>query len=113
MAATQPAIFLSGNETEYTRNCNAHYSNNCLNGWSNAGAASYECICKINRVSIVEEYLAIGESWLQPEMLLNFEASSRENINEIEEFPTQQIEWQDITTSQQQNNIQWVDIPRR
>ena len=43
-------IFLPGDETEYTRNCNADYGNNCLNGWSNAGAASYECICTINRV---------------------------------------------------------------
>ncbi len=76
-------------------------------------------------VIIVEEYLAIGESWLQPEMLLNFQASCRENLDETEDLTTQQqenitqiqpstqIEWRDITTSQQQNNIQWVDISRR
>ncbi len=92
-------------------------------------ASSPEIIRKCNalniEVIIVEEYLAIAESWLQPEMLLNFQASCRENIDETEEFPTQQqedapqlqpstqVEWRDITTLQQQNNIQWVDIPRR
>lgn len=70
-------------------------------------------------VTIIEEYLGIGESWLTPEMLLNFQASCRENISEIEiltqqqENTLQQIEWQDIKKSQQQNNIQWVDISRR
>ncbi len=63
-------------------------------------------------VIIVEEYLAIAQSWLQPEMLLN-QASCRENLDKTEDLTTQQVEWRDITTSQQQNNIQWVDIPRR
>ncbi|MEO1372832.1 MAG: hypothetical protein AAFW70_00620 [Cyanobacteria bacterium J06635_10] len=35
-------------------------------------------------VVIVEQYLAIGESWLQPEILLNFEANCRENLTEAE-----------------------------
>ncbi|WP_414620245.1 hypothetical protein [Calothrix sp. CCY 0018] len=71
-------------------------------------------------VAIVEEYLTIGESWLQPEMLLNFQANCRENISEAQDLPIpqqedtfQQIEWQDITTSQRQNNIHWMDILRR
>ena len=71
-------------------------------------------------VAIIEEYLTNGESWLKPEMLLNFEASFRENINEIEdlaiqqeEVTPQQIEWLDITTLQQQNDIHWVNIRRR
>ena len=87
-------------------------------------ASSPELICKCNvlniEVVIVEEYLALGESWLQPEMLLNFQASCRENISETQDLPipqqentSQQIEWHDITTSQQQNNIRWVDISRR
>ncbi len=92
-------------------------------------ASSPETIRKCNalniEVIIVEEYLGIGESWLKPEMLLNFQASCRENVSETEDLTTQQqedalqlqlftqIEWRDITTSQQQNNIQWVDIPRR
>ena len=53
-------------------------------------------------------------------MLFNFEASFRENINEIEDLPIQQeevtpqqIEWLDITTLQQQNDIHWVNIRRR
>ena len=91
--------------------------------------SSPEIIRKCNdlniEVIIVEEYLAIGESWLQPEMLLNFQASCRENLDETEDLTTQQqenitqiqpstqIEWRDITTSQQQNNIHWVDISRR
>lgn len=58
--------------------------------------SSPEIIGKCNalniEVIIVEEYLGIGECWLQPEMLLNFQASFRENIDDIEEFPTQQIE---------------------
>ena len=63
-------------------------------------------------VAIIEEYLTIGESWLTPEMLLNFQASCRENIPQQEDT-FQQIEWQDITTSQRQNNIHWMDISRR
>lgn len=72
------------------------------------------------KVVIVEEYLAFGESWLQPEILFNFEANCRENFTEGENLSNQQqedtsqkIEWQDIRTSQQNNNIHWVDIPRR
>ena len=80
-------------------------------------ASSPEIIRKCNalniEVIIIEEYLAIAQSWLQPEMLLNFQASYEDNIDETEDLTTQQVEWQDITTSQQQNNIHWVDIYRR
>lgn len=59
-------------------------------------ASSPEIIRKCNalniEVIIVEEYLAIGESWLQPEMLLNFQTNCRENIDETEDLPTQQQE---------------------
>lgn len=85
-------------------------------------ASSPEIIGKCDvlniEVIIVEEYLAIGESWLKPEILLN-QASSRENLDETElttpqqNNTPQQLEWRDIVTIQQQNNIQWVDIPRR
>ncbi len=89
--------------------------------------SSAEIIRKCNalniEVIIVEEYLAIAQSWLQPEILLN-QASCRENLDETELTtqqqenitqiqPSTQIEWRDIATSQQQNNIQWVDISRR
>ncbi|MGB3652418.1 MAG: hypothetical protein WBA41_14540 [Rivularia sp. (in: cyanobacteria)] len=89
--------------------------------------SSPELIRKCNalniEVIIIEEYLAIAQSWLQPEILLN-QASCRENLDETELTtqqqenitqiqPSTQIEWRDIATSQQQNNIQWVDISRR
>ncbi|MDP5337457.1 MAG: hypothetical protein NWQ28_02635 [Nodularia sp. (in: cyanobacteria)] len=83
-------------------------------------AASPEIIgkCRIlnlDTVTLAESTLN-GESWLQPEMLINIETSHPEIVSEpnilaaSEGETTVQIQWLDIKLSQGTSNIQWLDM---
>ncbi|KZL49923.1 hypothetical protein A2T98_10085 [Nodularia spumigena CENA596] len=62
------------------------------------------------------EFTLNGESWLQPEMLINVETSNPDIVSEpdildaSETETTVQIQWQDIRVSQGTSNIEWLDI---
>ncbi|MDB9322754.1 hypothetical protein PN483_06045 [Nodularia spumigena CS-591/04] len=83
-------------------------------------ASSPEIInkCRILNFDTVTlaEFTLNGESWLQPEMLVNVESSNPDIFSEPNILNTSEIEttipiqWQDIRVSQGTNNIQWLDI---
>lgn len=79
--------------------------------------------CRILNFEIgtLEDFSSGGQSWLEPEMLLDLQASITEGKNEVEFVVTQdantyelqnpeEIQWQDIKVIEQSNNIQWMDI---
>lgn len=73
-------------------------------------------------IGTLEDFSSTGKSWLEPEMLLNIQASITEDRNEIEFAATQkaantyelsnseEIQWQDIKVIEQSSSIQWMDI---
>ncbi len=83
-------------------------------------ASSPEMIgkCRILNLDPVTlaEFTLNGESWLQPEMLINMETSHPDIVSEpdildaSERETTVQIQWLDIRVSQETSNIQWLDM---
>jgi len=92
-------------------------------------ASSAEVIRKCRslnfEVATLEEFLTPDESWLQPEILIDIQASMAETTSEAEPVVTQQhlnttelepfvqIEWRDIRVPGQLNNLKWIDITLR
>lgn len=79
--------------------------------------------CRILNFEIgtLEDFFSGGQSWLEPEMLLDLQASTTEGRDEIESAAVQdantyelqnfeEIQWQDIRVIEQSDNIQWMDI---
>ncbi|MCC5631688.1 hypothetical protein LC613_28640 [Nostoc sphaeroides CHAB 2801] len=76
-------------------------------------------------IANLEELSTSGESWLQPEMLIDIEASISESISQPEALvtqeeittselePTIQVQWRDIRVAVEVNNIEWIDIISR
>ncbi len=57
-----------------------------------------------------------GESWLQPEMLVNLEIGNSDIISNADILDTSEtqisigIQWQDIAISQGISNIEWINL---